>query len=55
MELRLEIKVMIRPFRSSMTTYLSRLNEGKGICQKCDARSEFLFLLVKAVVILVEA
>ena len=24
-------------------------DEGKGISQKCDARSEFLFLLVKAI------
>ena len=42
----LEIKVTIRPFRSSLTT---SSDEGKGICQKCDAGSEVLFLLVKAV------
>lgn len=45
----LEIKVTIRPVPIKFDNVFKSSDEGKGICQKCDARSEFLFLLITAI------
>ena len=45
----LEIKVTIRPFRSSLTTYLSRLMEVKESAKSVMHVQSFCFSLVKAI------
>ena len=45
----LEIKVTIRPFRSSLTTYLSRLMKVKESAKSVMHVQSFCFSLVKAI------